>query len=165
MTDTIPVISGMTLFTSKLIEQLRSGPVGKTLTLSELSAACGRDVNVGEPGYGNLQSAIRHVVRNYGFVWKLVRSAGMIKCLDAGEVLADGKGDLESIGRRSRKAMRKLQTVKETDLKNGDLIEFHSLVAQHGTLSMFASASATKALAARKANEAPNFQALLEMFK
>ena len=78
------VQQGMRLATAKLIEVLSAGKVGDVLTDEQLYTICERKTMPVGNGYVNLQSAIRHVLKNYGLVWRRVATAGCIKCL--GEV-------------------------------------------------------------------------------
>lgn len=158
--DSTPIISPRSLQTSKMIEAMKTGKAGDLITEEQLTKICEIPWNE-----GHLASARRYCLRNHGIIWARVRGAQAIKCLSSSETLTVGESDLKRVHRASKRAVRKLATVKPNELKNGEHTKLNSLMAQHGTLAAFSSSQASKALETRKASEPVELKRLLEAMK
>ena len=142
-------IPGISIFTMKLIEALKEGKIGDTFTDEALYEICGRNTACDQPGYGNLQTAIRHCVRNHGIVWRRVRDANQIKCLSNCERIEVGEIERRRIHKRAQRATKIMQTVDTSKLGNDDRIRFNITAAQLGMLAMLASKGAATKLSVR----------------
>lgn len=158
------VPQGMRLSTAKLIEALKGGRAGDVLTDEQLSQHCGRPTAVGGSGYGNLQSAIRHVLTNYGICWQRVVGSGCIKCIDSGEKAQRLGRKLKHIHRTARREMKVAQTIDMHAIANDEKPEVLATIAALGVMHQFAGKRSIKALAARKATSAPDLQRMLAAF-
>jgi hypothetical protein len=158
------VQQGMRLATAKLIEALKDGKVGDVLTDEEMFAICERKTMPGGNGYVNLQSAIRHVEKNYGLVWRRVATAGCIKCLDGVERCGVLASNRRHIGKVSRRALVVGRSIQVDELPESERTEALVQVAQLQAVEHFSRTETTKRLVARKATAAPDMAKLLEVF-
>lgn len=164
-TLSLPVIGGLSVFTVKLIEKLKSMEIGDTATDEELGELCGRTTAVGGRGYNSLRTAMRYVRRHFGVVIERCHRQGRVKRLGDEETITSSKGDLRSIRRRSATAMQKLAAVDRKSLDGEPLQEFNALVAQTGTLQVMSRNDATKRLAENKIDREVDMRRLLEAMK
>ncbi len=144
-----PHITGIAPQTVKLIERFKDLNPGDTVTDSEMTALIGRntrDHGVGG-GAGNLDSATRYVERHHGRIVRRIKGAGIVKCLNASEVVNVVERRREHIGRTSRRAGRELSHVDTAKLEPAEKTKALVLRAQIGMLSSFASANTQKRLA------------------
>ena len=158
------VQQGMRLATAKLIEALKDGKVGDVLTDEEMFAICERKTMPDVDGYGNLQSAIRHVEKNYGLVWRRVAGARCIKCLDGVERCGVIASNRRHIGKVARRAVAVGRTIQVDELPELERATALVQVAQLQAVEQFARTQTTKRLVARKATGAPDMSKLLEAF-
>jgi len=163
--ERIAVPHGLSVTTAKLIEKMKGGKPGDTLTDDELTEACGKNTKVTGDGYSNLQTAIRYCVNNHGIFWQRITGAWMLKCLTASETLMTGSSQLKRISRRARRTVKQLRTINVAELPNGEAPKFNTLVAQCTSLAMFASTDATKKLEARGLTQPIDMGKLLEAMK
>jgi hypothetical protein len=142
----VPVIPGMVIETSKLVDRLKDGPHGAVLTDDEMTALIRRDTSPGGTGYGNLMSAIEHVIRNYRLVWHRIPNSRCIKCLsheEASELLDCRR---KHISRTTTKALREGRTVDVSALQPQDRTAYLVRIAQFGMLKHAASGHTAKVL-------------------
>ena len=161
-TENRPVFSGKSIFTIKLIDELKGGKPGDTRTDEELTSVCGRDTSVKGKGYASLCSAIRHCRKNYGVTWERINRGNAIRCLNAEETVGSVSRDRSTVHRRAKVAIQKLgnaAAIAEATMKP----QIHLISAQMGALASFSSTAATKRLEARadKVSE-PELGKLLE---
>lgn len=156
-TTTVPA---MRLATSKLIDALKGGSPSDTLTDEQLKELCGKDCSVDGDGYAYLGSAIRHVLRNHGVVWKRIVGAGLIKCLDTGEIVEVAKGARRHTYKHEKRTLCKLAVAADgaTEQQRPEVM---LQLAQHGTLAHMSSSGMTKKLEAREVVETPDPARLL----
>jgi len=158
------VRQGMRLATSKLIEVLSAGKVGDVLTDEQLYTICGRKTMPDGDGYGNLQSAIKHVETNYGLVWRRVKMTGSIKCYDDQEKYGVIRSMRRHVGKVSRRALVVGRSIQVEQLPEAERTEVLVQVAQLKAIEQFSRTEMTKRLVARKATAAPDMAKLLEAF-
>lgn len=159
------VQQGMGLETAKLIELLKGGKVGDVLTDEEMFAICERKTMPGGDGYGNLQSAIKHVETNYGLVWRRVKMTGSIKCYDDQEKYGVIGSMRRHIGKVSRRALVVGRSIQVDELPESERTEALVQVAQLKAIEQFSRTEMTKRLVARKATAAPDMAKLLQAFE
>lgn len=175
--DVFPAVGVMHLATSKLITRLcppgkepEGDPPGKgvegiVLDDGELETLCGRNCAPGHAGYGNLQSAKRYCLREYGVVWERLPGAGAIKCVTPGETVKRAHSDASSIARRAKRTVKKLRAQDKTGISDTDRGSLAVLGAQLGTIAMMASKGTTAKLEARNVQEPLDMGRLLEAMK
>jgi len=156
---------GLGVTTARLIEAMKEGVVGDVLTDEDLTARCGKATDTNGSGYGNLQSAIRYIERNYNLVWRRVRDEACIKCLAPGEVISTVQSELLRIGRRSRRAVVTGSTVPIDALGAVQKAELLTTIAQHGTIALMSKKNTAKELQARGVTHAMDQSRLLAAFK
>jgi hypothetical protein len=110
------IVSGMSLTTARLIERLRQGQVGDTVSDEELTELCGRNTRPDGDGYNNLLSAIRYVTRNHGVVWERQVGENYLKALDSTERLSLVERRRKHVHRTSRRAGLELPSPNADDL-------------------------------------------------
>lgn len=160
------IIPNRSIETAKLIERLKGGKPGDTITDEELTKiANGLSTAVNGPGYGRLQSAMRFVMREYHIVWKRINKAGAIKCLDSLEASDDMAADLGVIRRRSNRARHKMAAIKLDGLTADQQRRTKALSAQIMTIGLFATSSTTKKLEARNVVSPFDPSKVIELFK
>lgn len=115
---TIPAVGKLGPTAAQLVEKLKDGKAGDTLTDEQLAAICGKATGPNQPGYSSLQSAISHVRSNHGLTWQRLPKANAIRCLNAEETVESVTGDLRSIKKKSRRAASKLRTVDPSKIKD-----------------------------------------------
>lgn len=161
-----PTISGMGPVTAQLVELLKVGKPGDTLTDEQLTAHCGRDTSPEGKGYGNLQTAIKHVASSdTPVVWERIRGANAIKCLTGSETTTSVQRDLTSVRRRSYRAVKKLKAIDMGSLSPTEVSKVNVLSAQVGTIAAFAKPDTTKKLEARQVQSVPDMTKFLEVWK
>lgn len=157
-------VPGMHVCTSQLIDRIKDGKAGDVLTDEELSRLCGRNTCVGGDGYGYLNSAINHVLKQYGIVWKRERGANAIKCLEPEEIISTSEQDRKHIHRVGRRTVRRLGTVDIEQLPP-TARKAHSLqFAQMATIAAFSSKNTQKKLEVREKVEPLNMAKMIEMW-
>ena len=157
-------IMALSLPTKQLIDVMKTGKQGDTLTAKELKDACGRNVKSGEDGYANLASAIRHCINNYNLVWKWIKGLDGIRCLGPTEIVSVSETDRKSISRRAKRSCRKLATIDDGKLADGEKVMVNTQRAFMGSLAMFASPSISKAFEGGKIQHVLPPKSILDVF-
>ena len=155
---------GLTVYTARLIEKLKKGKVGDVIPDEESTDICGRDTS-SPPGYGNLASAIRNVLNNYGIVWQRVRGAGCIKCINSQEIAETVGRNLKSISRRSKKTIKLASFANPEKVELADRSSLLANIAQLGTIELVSRKETTKKLAIRGVKQEITLNKLLESFQ
>lgn len=165
-TNNRPAILAMRLETRKLIDELSKATrnVGDVITDAELRNICGADCGTNQRGYVFLRTAIRRVAKDNQIYWERIHGAGAIKRLLPDEAIGSARRDRETIARRAKWGMTKLRTIDTKSLAPGKAAEINATAAQLGTLAVFASGKAEKALEVRQANAPLDLPKLLEAF-
>ncbi len=159
------IVPSMNLATIKLIERLKKGPIGSTVTMEELNKLTGKDCSVGGDGYGYLRTACAHVSRVYGeYVWDRVRGEGMLKCLEAEEVRGVADRTRRHVHRTSRKTVHQLNTVKLSQLDTDARVDHVARLAAFGTLTELSASKTQKKLIQKNIAKAVNMQKLLDVW-
>jgi hypothetical protein len=158
-----PYFGQMLAATSALVDILKGGQPGDIATDVQLSV-CGRNCSQ-EDGRRCVRSAIKHVERVHGVVWRRLRDDGAIKCLHPMECVEVVKSTRKHIGRTTRRAVQVLSTIQDKDVSPAELPSVMALAAQMGTLAMFSGVSVQKALEGRGIAEALDTRSLLSAFK
>jgi hypothetical protein len=112
-----------------------------------------------------LNRARQRCLKETGKQWEFVDRNGVLKCLNPSERVSVGESNMRRVHRLSKRSLRKLATVDEKELENGEAVRLHSLIAQHGTLAAFSTTKATKAIDAKNVTQAADLPKLLEALK
>lgn len=110
-----PFPGKMVPHTARAIERLKKGQPGDTVTRDEMAQVIGRDCATGTLGYGNVCSAIRHVLREYGIAWEWAKDLQAWKYLNDDERVTATEGQIH---RGRRRAKHGLQIALTVDSKN-----------------------------------------------
>jgi hypothetical protein len=117
MTDLNPVPRFQaSLETRMLTEMLLSAQVGETVTFTDMSTRVGYNGGGGDP---HLQSAKNRAFNEKGAVFDSVRGVGY-KRLNDKEIVSDATRDRERVGKSAKRAIKKLATVKYSDLPESE---------------------------------------------
>jgi hypothetical protein len=160
----ILVPSGHSVQTAMLISKLKDGSAGDTYTDVQLKEICGKDTRTNQPGYPNLQSAIRYVLRVHQIIWKRVAKLNLIKCAGPDEGLSHIETDLNGIRRHSKRAAMKAIAVSRFELLPETSSRLNILTAQLGALTQISSRQMTKKLESTQPIS-PDMTKLLEVFQ
>jgi hypothetical protein len=152
----------MHLATRQCVELLKKGPIGASITYSEIGTTTGMDCSAkNQKGYGYLKSAINHVVNNYGFVWERFAGVG-VRCLDARGCKESSERVRRGLNKKVCREVRKVQTYALDSMPEDQRKEFMVHAAQLATLAMFSSGQTRKALEAQNVVEPLDCRKLLE---
>ena len=94
-----PFVGQMGPHTARAIERLKTGKPGDTVTRDEMAQVIGRDCSNGSNGGGNVRTAIKRVLREYGIYWEWVKGIQAWRCQDDDEKVTAEEGKI----RRSRR--------------------------------------------------------------
>lgn len=144
-----PNIPGISPATVKLIEKLKEGKVGDTVSDEELSKICGRATHVTGNGYANLQTAIRYCLRHYGKSWSRVKTEGRIKCEDTDERIEHVVSDNNRIRRSAARSTQRLVSIPDDEITDTQRPRVFGMLAQAGAIKLFAQNSTAKRLATK----------------
>lgn len=163
MSETIKSIKGLHPYTSAIINLLKVGKVGDTITDESIANSIGMRVSTNSQGYRYLHSAIKYCLDNYGIVWQRQRGQNLILCLNPTEILHSSKADLKHIRLKSKRSASKLLSVKNVPQEIA--ADYHATAAQIAALNIFSSSKTNKKLIENNKSQAPDKEKLLEMFK
>lgn len=147
MNRAIPELSVDTQTIERLLNDV---PIDGELSYAELSKAIGRDVQT--KARHILNAAVRRVLREKQIVFAAVHGHGLKRLNDAG-VLSVGEDAIAAIGRKSRRAVRKLACADYGKLKPSEQTQHNVLVSQLGMLSHITSSSTQKKLEEKAGHE------------
>jgi len=122
--------AGMCRPTSLAVDVLKEGKPGDTKTREELAAIIGRNVEHGSLGYGNVLSAIRHVERCHGIVWRWDATSKLYRCLTSSQAVVDAQQSLKRSGKFAKKALLTNSTVRIEELSTEELAQYRATSIQ-----------------------------------
>jgi hypothetical protein len=114
--DRGPFPGVMGIHTQRAVDALKKGTPGDTYTRREMAEIIGRQCDPNSLGYGNVQSAIRHVETNDGIIWRWDRSDKCWKCLDDDERLQSVDHGIKRHRRGIKREIRVTQTIDPQNL-------------------------------------------------
>lgn len=158
--------SSMSLWTSRAIDALKDGKPGDVIAPEDMEAKVGRSCKCGDSGYANVLSAINHVTRNFGVVWKWQRAISAWKCLEPAEASAESTSLVGAARRRASRSLAVAATVDPGKLDEPTRRDHSLTVAQAGMIHLcgggaFRKKLATSDIAAFKQPESKNVIALM----
>lgn len=147
-----------------LIDMLKDGKVGDTLTAAALAERCLKNVKPGEAGYSNLQSAIRYVKKHHSVCWQWLKGEAKVKCLAATELVGRADSYRSQAKKKIRYAVGDLGIAlnRGSELPDSERPHANALYAQTATLAALAGGHTTKTLESKGVNAAPDMRKLLE---
>jgi len=163
------------LATQQLIDLLEKHGPGDELADAELQKVCGKDTrpfvivdeltgaHVAGDGYGNLQSAVRDILRRTGRRWERLPGKDRIRCLTAEEVVLRMTSDRKRVRRLATKNMRAARAVSLEDIPEARRRQYLGQVAVYGALMQATAPKTTKLLEKQENQSAePDKRKLLE---
>lgn len=127
-----------------LIERLKIGKPGDTVTYEELAAVIGRSVKSSTPGYAPLSRARWNCIREHQVVWEPLADHTGLKCINDAELLAQGSHALTHIRRKARRANVKLSAAKPDKLTNDERVTLAGLLTLNAAIMSAASEKSLK---------------------
>ena len=107
--------SAMCYGTKQAIHRLKDGKQGDEITPGEMTDVIGKDCRT-NPGYGNVQTAIRHVQNNYSVCWRWVKSQQAYRCLTDAERVTLETQENAKARRAARRGLKVAATVNIQNL-------------------------------------------------
>lgn len=157
-------IAGLHVATAQLIEKLKDGKPGDTLTDVQLAEVCGHPTGVGEQGYCYLQTAIKYV-RKLGIVWERLRGGGCVKCLEPVERSLSARRYLGFGHRRIKRAVMVGASVNIEELPEDRRAQHGAMMSQLRVVSLFSKPSASKQFETVQIPQKPDLHKMLELFE
>lgn len=136
-------IPELSVDTQTIERLLMDVPVDGLITYATLSTAIGRDIQTRARHI--LQSACRRVLREKQIVFAPIMGKGLKRLNDSG-VIGIGEAAIASIGRKSRRTVKKLACANYDALKPSERSQHNVLVSQLGVLAHITSAATQKKL-------------------
>jgi len=162
----VGAIGMMTLATTQLIDLMKDGEPGDRITYEDMQKLTGKTFGTGGNGNGNLCTARRRCIGDYGIVWEVERDTRSIICCTPAQIRGRAKSDVRSINRKSKRALKKLGTVKLSDLTSETARGEHlHEISRHGSIAVMSSEKISKQLEARDITTAITPAKLLELWK
>jgi hypothetical protein len=144
-----------------LIEELKEGTPGDTITDVALMGICGYDTSPKGKGYSALGTAIGVCLREHGILWSRIRSAGAIRCLDIERKVEYVKANNKHMGRVARKAVNILGSIAPSEIPDEKRPEFYSTLAQTGMIAEMSKPKTRKKLEDKKIMQPVDMKKLL----
>lgn len=148
--------------TALLVDYLKAGQPGDTLTDAQLEQICGVGTAPGQPGYNFLRSAIKAVLREHGLVWERRNRGHCIECKTPTGVIASARADVDRLHRASKRPIRKLETLNGQQLSDEDRAALITTSAQAKGTAVMTSVKFRKKLDDRRLAHDPEVHRLLE---
>lgn len=134
-----------------LYARLNKTEAGELIPYGELSEIAGRDVKPGGDAYFALYRARAMCEREDGIVFECARSVG-IKRLDDAGIIATATSDFRSIGRRAKKAMRRIAQADYQALGDEDKATHNAAISALGAVRLFTKPASIKRIEAAVKN-------------
>jgi len=138
--------AGMCLHTSKAIDKLKDGKPGDMISREAMAAVIGRSCELSEKGYANVMSAIRHVERVHGVVWRWGRTEQAFVCLSAAQAVDDVQQTLKRSGKMARRALTTASTIKPEELDDEHRSRYRAACVQAELIRLSVTAETHKRL-------------------
>lgn len=150
--------------TAKAVDALKEGKEGDTFTREELATIIGRNCDIGSLGYGNVNSAIRHVESNHGIVWRWDTNRQAWLCLGPAECVKETRSTIRLARKRARRALTVAKAVDVARLDDDTRREHNLNVAVSGMLLGGSSSQFRRQLALQPSISQPDTRKLLALF-
>ncbi len=150
--------------TSKAVDAMKAGKEGDTFTRLQMAEITGRSCEIGSLGYGNVNSAIRHVESNHGIVWRWDTNRQAWLCLGPSECVKETCSTIRQARKRARRALTVAKAVDVARLDDDTRREHNLNVAVSGMLLGGSSSQFRKRLALQPSISQPDTGKLLALF-
>jgi len=162
-----PFPGAMGPHTVRAVERLKKGTPGDTATRDEMALVIGRECAPQTNGYGNVNSAIKHVERHYGIVWRWVTGNQHWLCLNDDERLDAADHGLKRHRRGIERELHVTGTIDPHNLTGERRRDLELTQAAAGMALLCASGGFRKRLAATGAArlQEPDATKLIELMK
>lgn len=164
-TQTVPRHGQLGPTACLLVEKLKDGKPGESLTAEQLSQVCGRQVSPGEKGNQSLKSAIDYCLDEFNVNWVWIRGEERIQCLTATETAENIPRKIKSIRRKAEKEAKKAATVKLSELDDASRQKLLVNSALLGGIILFTDKKTIKKLESNGTCNTPDPKKLEELFK
>lgn len=164
-TQTVPRHGQLGPTACLLVEKLKDGKPGDSLTAEQLSQVCGYQVSPGEKAYASLASAIRYCIREFAVHWVWMRGQNRIQCLTSTETAEGTASGLQSIRRKAKREAEKASTAKLFELDEESRQKLLTASAVLGGISLFTDKKTIKKLESNGTCDTPDPKKLEELFK
>jgi len=156
--------TGMCRHTASAVELFAGGKPGDTQTRDQLAAVIGRSVELNSLGYGNVLSAINHVERLKGVVWRWDRSSQVFRCLDSRQSLADSQQSLRRSVRAAKRSLRTASTIKVEELTDEERSQYRATSVQAELIRLTGGGDVHKRIAAAGEVKSVDVKKLMSVF-
>jgi hypothetical protein len=153
--------------TAKAVERLKTGQPGDALTRAQMADVIGRSCELHSNGYGNVNSAINHVEREHGVIWRWDKGLQAWKCLHDHEKVGDASGKIKRSRKLAKRAIRVAAHTDASKLSDDQRREHNLNTAQAGLLYLFGGGPFRKRLkqAALPNTHEPEVGKVIELMK
>lgn len=161
-----PLVSGRLAYsTSQAVEAMKHGKPGDAFTRDEMAAKIGRSCATGSLGYGNVNSAIRHVETQYGVVWRWSKADQAWVCLDGRQCVGESHSLISAARKRVRRSLSVAKTVDKEELDADTRREHNLNVAVTGMMMAGSSSQFRTRLGALPRLTQPETSRVLALFE
>lgn len=137
---------GLGFHAALAVNRLKDGKPGDTVTRDEMSQVIQRSCSPGTLGYGNVNSAIKHVLTKHGVAWKWSKPLQSWVCLDEAGKVEAANDCTSQARRRATKSIRYSVAVDPKQL-TAEQSQQHSVnMAVAGIMRMAGSSGFSKKL-------------------
>jgi len=155
---------GLCYHTSKAIDLLKTGKPGDMITRKEMAKAIDRDCATNTKGYGNVNTAIRRVEREFHIVWRWSRADRAWKCLGSADSVNEAKRHSESARKQARRSLTVSAAVKVSELTTEQRLAHNVNVAVAGAVVLFAGKRGRDRLLEAESIHTPTYGDLEKLF-
>ena len=155
---------GMRYATSAAIDKLKLGKPGDTLDREAMAIAIKESCELGTPGYGSVNTAIKHCETNYQIVWRWDRDLKAYKCLNSSESVRIGGQLMRRARTKAKRSLRVASSVDEKKLTNEERRD-HSLNVLSAGLMVTAGSSSFQKKVKNDASIGPNHDQLATLIE
>ena len=150
---------GMRYATSAAIDKLKLGKPGDTITRDDMAKVVKESCELGTPGYGSVNTAIKHCETNYQIVWRWDRDLKAYKCLNNSESVRVGGQLMRRARTKAKRSLRVASSVDEKKLTDEERRD-HSLNVLSAGLMVTAGSSSFQKRVESDRTVGPNYDQL-----
>lgn len=150
---------GMRYATSAAIDKLKLGKPGDTITRDDMAKVVKESCELGTPGYGSVNTAIKHCETNYQVVWRWDRDLKAYKCLNNSESVRVGGQLMRRARTKAKRSLRVASSVDEKKLTDEERRD-HSLNVLSAGLMVTAGSSSFQKRVESDRTVGPNYDQL-----
>lgn len=148
-----------------LVETLKRGKPGDSLSADQLTEACGHGVSPGEKAYASLGSAIRYCESEFGVNWMWIRGEERVQCLNSVEIAEVATSGLRGVRNKAKREVTKASNAKLSELDDASRQKLLTASAVLGGVVLFTDKKSIKKLEASGVCNAPDPKKIEELFR